>query len=132
MGEHVKNNQGLHGAHRLFLLQLGITCGVATVLKLLLGNKEAVSAISGGLISIVPSMLFARMLFQHHGAKAARKIVNGFYKGEALKIVLSILMFAIVFNCFSIVPIVFFSMYILVQMIIWFAPIFFVNHQKQA
>ena len=95
---------------------------------LLSGIMAAKTVILGGLVSIVPNALFARILFKHQGAQVAKQIVKGFYKGEAAKLLLTILMFGLVFSCFKIYPLVFFTVYILVQMLIWFAPLLFNNN----
>jgi len=123
----VKNKPGLRNVRRLLLIQLGITVFVAVITFMLAGYTAACSAILGGLVSTLPNAFFARKLFQYHGAQAARQIVNGFYKGEAMKIALSVAMFALVFRFFVIIPLVFFAVYIGIQMVIWFAPLIFAN-----
>lgn len=120
----MKNQRGLQGAQRLLLCQLSITMLLATI-AMLFSSTAAVSAILGGLVSIVPTAYFATKLFRHQGAHAARQIINSFYKGEALKIVLTIVLFALVFKFFNIVPLVFFAVYIMAQMVFWFAPLIF-------
>ncbi|WP_232048486.1 ATP synthase subunit I [Legionella adelaidensis] len=126
----MKNLQGLHKAYLLFAWQFGFTLLIAAVMFVWLGKIASLSAIYGGLVSIVPSLFFARTLFRYQGARAAKQIVNSFYKGELLKIFLSILLFALVFLCFSVNPLVFFVSYILVQMVFWFAPLIFVNNKR--
>jgi ATP synthase protein I len=131
VGRTVKNQQGLHGAYRLFAWQLSITMLLATVAILASGLTAAISALLGGLVSIVPNIYFALKLFRYQGARAAKQIVNSFYKGEAAKIALSVLMFALVFKFFTIIPLVFFAVYIVVQMVVWFAPLIFANKQNR-
>ncbi len=121
----MKNRQGLKGAKRLILCQFGITACIALVAFLVSGGIASLSAVLGGLVSALPNAIFARKLFQYQGAHAAKKIVNGFYKGEALKLGLSIVMFMLVFKYCKIMPLVFFITYIVAQMVIWFAPLFF-------
>ena len=130
MGVRVKNKQGLQGAQRLFLWQLGITILLASTVLMLSGTRAALSAVLGGVVSIVPNVLFAQILFRHQGARAARKIVNSFYKGEALKLLLTISMFGLVFKYFIITPPVFFLAYIIAQMAFWLAPIIFANSKS--
>lgn len=127
MGGIVKNQHGAKGARRLIGWQLRLTVLLAAIATCLLGTKAGGSAMLGGLVSVVPNAYFAKKLFQHQRAQAARQIINSFYKGEALKIMLSIAMFALVFKFFKIVPVVFFVVYIVVQMVFWFAPLIFVN-----
>ena len=131
MGGIVKNKHGLRGAYRLFASQLGITLLIALIAALVSGGMAAKSAVLGGLLSVLPNALFARKLFQYQGARAAKQIVNSFYYGEALKIVMSIILFALVFAFCSIKPVVFFATYIVVQMVLWFAPLLFANKQNR-
>ena len=99
------------GTARLFLLQTAMTAIVTAVLFLLNKNGEAVSALLGGVVAILPSVVFARFLFRYQGARSAKKIVNNFYLGEAAKMALSILLFAVVFQFYRVAPIVFFVTY---------------------
>jgi ATP synthase protein I len=127
MGGIVENKHGVKGAQRLLACQIAITLLLAIIFTLLLGLMAGESAVLGGLVSIVPNAYFARKIFRHQGARAARQIANSFYKGEASKIALSIIMFALVFKYFKIIPLVFFVVYIVAQMVMWFAPLIFVN-----
>ncbi len=124
----MKNQRGLHGAQRLFMCQSGLTLVLAVIAFIISGNKAAFSVILGGLLSIIPNMYFASVLFKHQGAQAAKQIVNGFYKGEAMKLLLTILLFALVFKYCSVIPLLFFTVYILVQAVLWLAPWLFNNH----
>ena len=101
---------------------------ILTVIALLFsGTIAARSALLGGVVSIIPNICFASKLFRHQGAHSAKKIINGFYKGEALKIFLSVVLFTLVFKYIYIIPFVFFAVYIMVQICIWFAPLIFDN-----
>ena len=110
------------------MCQSGLTLVLAVIAFIISGNKAAFSVILGGLLSIIPNMYFASVLFKHQGAQAAKQIVNGFYKGEAMKLLLTILLFALVFKYCSVIPLLFFTVYILVQAVLWLAPWLFNNH----
>ena len=90
-----------------------------------LDTRAFVSAVLGGLVCVIPNAYFAKQLFRYHGALAAKRIVSGFYRGEALKIALSAALFALVFRFFNINPVVFFATYLAVQMVFWFTPLLF-------
>ena len=94
------------------------------------GATSGYSAALGGLVCVVPNAYFARALFLHGGARAAKQIVNGFYRGEALKLMLSAALFTLVFKCFKVDPPGFFVAYIAAQMMFWFAPLIVVNKHK--
>jgi len=130
-GRNLKNQQGLQGAKRLLACQLSITVLVAIACIMASGVTAAVSALLGGGVSVVPNAYFARTLFRYRGARAAKQIVTSFYKGEAMKMVLTIVLFTLVFKFFTIIPMVFFAVYIVVQMTFWFAPLIFDNKQNR-
>lgn len=116
---------------RLWLVQLGITACLAIFCALVFNMNSAYSVILGGLVCIIPNAYFAIKVFKYQGARAAKQIVNGFYKGEALKIIISILLFTAVFVLCRITPLAFFASYIIVLMTHWFAPWIIVNKQNR-
>lgn len=116
---------GIQGVRRLLLVQLISLIIVALFAMMFVGFRGGYSAVFGGLVYILPNAFYAKKLFQYQGARAARQIVNSFYKGEALKISLSIGLFALVFAVFNVNPMIFFGTYIGMQMLIWFAPLIF-------
>ena len=131
MGGTVGNQQGLRGARRFLICQLSVTVLIAAIAIPLSGATAAISALLGGLVSIIPNAYFARKLFQYQGARAAKQIVNSFYIGEALKMGLTIALFILVFKLFHIIPLVFFSVFIVVQMVFWLAPLIFDNNRNR-
>ena len=126
----MKNQQGMRGARRLLLIQLGVTVLIAVMTGLICDGNAALSATAGGLVCVIPNAYFVNKLFGHHGAHAAKQIVNGFYRGEALKILLSIALFALVFKYLNVKPSAFFVAYIAAQMVFWFAPLIIVNNRS--
>lgn len=69
---------------------------VLTALALLKSVGAAIAAGLGAGIAIVGSLYFALQAFRHAGAKRAPQIVRSFYKGEAGKFVITVLLFAAV------------------------------------
>lgn len=124
-GEMVKNNRGMRLAKRFLLTQVILTLLISLVVGLMSGIRGIMSVWLGGLVSIIPNAYFAMKLFRHQGARAARKIVGSFYQGEAVKILLTMVLFILVFLYGHVMPLVFFITYILVQMVFWFAPLLF-------
>lgn len=123
----MKNQLGLRGVRRLLKAQSIVSALLAMGFLVLNGSQAAWSALLGGLVSALPNAYFAKKLFQHQGAHAARKIVTSFYQGEAVKILVSMLLFSLVFMFCHVIPWVFLLAYIGVQMVMWFAPIIFVD-----
>ncbi|MCW8399096.1 F0F1 ATP synthase subunit I [Legionella sp. PATHC038] len=119
------------GIVRLWYVQSGVTLVFAALCALVYGTNAASSALLGGVVCIVPNAYFASKLFKYQGARSAKQIVNSFYKGEALKIIISIFLFTAVFLLFKITPLAFFVSYIMIQMTHWFAPLIIVNKQNR-
>ncbi|MFT4059365.1 MAG: F0F1 ATP synthase subunit I [Legionella sp.] len=119
------------GIIRLWLVQLAATLAFAAVCAILYGANAASSAVLGGMVCVVPNVYFASKLFKYQGARSARQIVNSFYKGEAIKIFLSIVLFTAVFVWIKITPLAFFAAYIMILITHWFAPLVIVNKQNR-
>jgi ATP synthase protein I len=94
------------------------------------GQREAVSALAGGLVALLPAVLFAKKVFQYQGARAAKEIVKSVYLGECLKIIFSVVLFTLVFVFYKVAPLVFFITYIVVVLSHWLAPLLIANKQK--
>lgn len=123
-----RNKQGIL---RLWVVQFCFLVAYSVLYGLFLSGNAAKSALLGGLVYLIPNAYFAIKLFKYQGARAARQIVNSFYKGEALKIGLSVFLFTAVFIWCKITPLAFFSSYVLVLMTHWFAPWIIVNKQNR-
>lgn len=57
----------------------------------------AKSATIGGLLSFVTQMVFAIFMFSHTGYRARNRIVSQFFRGQALKWLLTVFGFALIF-----------------------------------
>ena len=112
------------------MLQTVIILLIALIAAIKSGEKAALSALLGGLIAVIPHALFAVIYFRSSGARAAKQIVTDFYKGEAVKIFLSVGLFALVFVTYSIAPGAFFLTYITVQLTYWLTPWFMVENKQ--
>lgn len=120
-----------HRLIKFWLFQLGVLVVFAALNAVVFSLNAATSALLGGLVCLIPNVYFALKVFKYQGAQAARQIVSSFYKGEALKIIVSIILFAAVFNFCKIIPLAFFVSYILVLMTHWFAPWIIINKQNR-
>ena len=83
-------------AIRILLYQVGITAIVA-LLFLAQSGLAAISALVGGLTSIIPNGALVLVSHRHGGAQSAKKIMSSFYLGEVLKMLLTATMFAVAF-----------------------------------
>lgn len=126
----MKENRNVRGVKKLLAVQLLLCLLVTIVVLISFGEHQSLSALLGGLVAFLPSMLFARKCFRYQGARAARQIVRNFYVGEFLKIFSSILLFTLVFILYEVAPLAFFLTYIAILMTHWFAPLIIDNKQN--
>jgi len=116
---------------RLLLAQLAMAFFFPLVL-LPFGTIAAMSAALGGIACLVPSLAFAYRAFRFSGARSAKKILSSFYSGEAIKLVLTALIFALIFiNVKTLNVAALFGGFILVQSVIW-ATILLTGHTKNS
>jgi ATP synthase protein I len=115
--------------HRLpvfpvLLAQLIVLALAALLLWQWLGMVAGYSALLGGLIAWLPNLYFAHKAFRFSGARAAKDIVRSFYAGEAGKLILTFVLFALTFA--GVKPLeapALFGVYLLTLLVSWFAPL---------
>jgi len=78
-----------------FLLPLALVAGVWA------GQGAAIAATTGAVIVLVGQIFFVSRVFRHAGATSARHIVKEFFRGEAGKFLLTVLLFAAVLIRFN-------------------------------
>jgi ATP synthase protein I len=87
-------------AYQLAGIQLIFAIVITLLLFVFLGKVPAYSALLGGLAYILPNAYFVRCAFRGSGEQSPHKIVRWFYVGEAGKLILTGVIFAI---CFALV-----------------------------
>ncbi len=110
------------GVRRLFLVQSAVVFILAVIFFMTIGTVAAMSCVLGGLVCILPSQLFAWLYFRYRGAHSAQQIVGAFYRGEAVKIFITVALFIIVFKHVAIHAMAFFLGFIVAQCVFWVAP----------
>ncbi len=110
--------------YRYWFFQLGIILFLCLLAEALSGLKAVVSTLVGALVFMIPNMLFAYGVFKHQGAMRAKLIVNSFYKAEGLKLVLTTVLFFMVFASMHVHVMAFFVTYIVLLATQWIAHIF--------
>tara|TARA_B100001094_G_scaffold283984_1_gene297110 strand:+ start:4054 stop:4470 length:417 start_codon:yes stop_codon:yes gene_type:complete len=81
----------------LVLFQVIVALSMSLLFLLLYGLKEALDALLGGIVAFIPNFVFASMTFATFGARQLDKTIRFFYWGEALKILLTIMLFTVIF-----------------------------------
>lgn len=113
--------KGRNTANQILKVQFLVI--VVLTLAFAVFNFEAgYSAFIGGMICLIPNLVFVIYAYRYGGARAAKKITSSFYRGEALKILLTALMFAVVFIFIPIAIGPLMTTYVLGLSVFWFAP----------
>ena len=106
----------------------GVVATIAAVIVLVGWGVEAgLSAWLGGLTVVLPNFVFAAYAFRYMGASKSEQVLSSLKRGKALKFLLTVCMFVLAFKHFLLLPVPFFSAYVLIFATQWIAPIFF-NH----
>lgn len=104
---------------------------VLPLLALVWGLQACYSVAIGAGIALAGSAYFAWQAFRHAGAVSAKQVVKSFYKGEAGKFGLTVLLFAVVFV--SIKPLAIgwlLTGFFLVQLVALVSPLWDALHHK--
>jgi ATP synthase protein I len=122
------NKLARHGrttAYTLILMQTLAVLVASFIFFLAMGTKAGWSALWGGVISIGPNFIFATLAFRNAGASAAKEVLTDFFRGEALKLVLVIVLFGVVFNLLDVIYLPLFVTYVLAIVLHWLSPLIF-------
>jgi ATP synthase protein I len=84
-------------AHRYLAIESAVTAVIALILLISMGKTAAYSALLGGAVFIMPNWLFTGVVFRRSDEDTARRILHRFFVGEALKIFVTIALFALSF-----------------------------------
>ncbi|HBX56466.1 F0F1 ATP synthase subunit I [Pseudomonas sp. UBA2684] len=105
-------------------VQLVVVLLLAAVLWQWWGVVAGYSGLCGGLIAWLPNVYFAHKAFRFSGARAAQAIVRSFYAGEAGKLILTAVLFALTFaGVKPLEALAVFGVFFLTQLVNWFAPL---------
>lgn len=105
---------------KILYLQAFVLGLVSSIALAAFGWREARSALLGGLIAFLPNVYLAAKIGWSK-AKSAQQIVRTFYTGEAIKLILTALLFYLVFQLSDILFVPLFINFIAVLMVFWFA-----------
>ena len=117
--------RGRSSAYKLVVIQAAIVGVTSILLFALWGFQYGLSAFAGGVIAVLPNFVFATLAFSHAGSSASGKVVQSFFLGEAVKLLLTIVLFAIAFGLLDMVFAPLFATYALGILVPWAVPLYF-------
>jgi len=103
----------------IVLYQILLTFGIGVLLSAIFTFKIGLTFMLGGGLNIIPGWLFGRFFFKTIGKRDAKKIINTFYYGEALKFITTAVLFMGIFQWKSITPIPLFVGFMVAQLAYW-------------
>lgn len=107
-------------ALQLVLLQAAATSLVAGLFLIFSGAPAAQSALLGGGIGVTATLAMVVFAFRPAG-NDPRRIARGFYRGEAAKLGVTVLLFVLALKVFEIAAAPFFAAYIATFLVYWIA-----------
>ncbi len=110
--------RGKYLALKVVASQFVITI-IAALSGLLLDTEVSISIFIGGMICVVPNCYFALKAFSKAGAQQAQLVVKAFYLGEAVKIMLTVVLFIVAFKLLDVSPGSLFLGYVLALVVNW-------------
>lgn len=127
----IQNNEltkvGKRFAYKQILTMLIAVLILAIVTYLFWGIEHTKSIVAGGVVTIIPNIYFALKAFRYGGARSSEKVMESFYSGEKMKIVLTAILLALAFKFIAILPVPFFTSFCLVMAMPLLTP-FFIEH----
>ncbi|MDN3679346.1 F0F1 ATP synthase subunit I [Vibrio tapetis subsp. quintayensis] len=117
-------------AKHLFMIQVGVVIFLAIGMSIVMNAGWGLSALIGGGIFVVANTVFALFAFMYSGARAAKRVATSFYAGEALKILITVVLFSLVYVYMQVELVPLKLTYLLVLGINIFAPALFINNKK--
>ncbi len=113
--------QARRGAFTVVFWQGAVTVVVALVSYLIAGRRAAVSALIGGGISTLASLVMAALSFRRSSLANPYSAVRGFYVGEAAKLATVVVLFIVVLRTMKISPLAMFAAYVATFFVYWVA-----------
>lgn len=117
--------RGRWSAYKLVLMQAVVAIATSLFFFVTWGEQYGLSALSGGVIAVLPNFVFATLAFSHTGARSSAKVIKTFYWGEAVKLLLTMALFSLVFINVKVVFMPLFVCYTLALIVHWTAPLYF-------
>lgn len=117
--------KSLKSGLKLIIFQLLLVLAITLISTVLFSVKTGYSALAGGVTYVLPNAIFVYMSFAYAGAQKAKLVLRGFYGGEALKLVFTVILFSLFLGCVELSFLAFYGSFFCLLVSQWFAPFFF-------
>ena len=111
--------EGRQLARKVLFYQSLIAMTLACMFFLYLDKYSGISALYGGLVCVIPGVVFAFLAFRYAGASQNQLVVRSFSKGSKLKFLFTIVMFVVVYKWPNLQPLPLMSSYFVTLMAQW-------------
>lgn len=97
MHEQKDNIRNKLAAYKILAVEASVTIVLAFLLLMSVDAVIAYSVALGGLAFVIPNTFFARYVFRYSAAESLSLAIRWFYIGEAVKIIMTVLIFSACF-----------------------------------
>jgi ATP synthase protein I len=111
--------EGRQLARKVLFYQSLIAMTLACIFFLFLDKYSGISALYGGLICVLPGMVFAFLAFKYAGASQNKLVVRNFNKGSKLKFIITIVLFVMAYKSPNLQPLPLLISYVITLMAQW-------------
>lgn len=111
--------EGRQLARKVLFFQSLIAIAMSLFFLFYSGKYSGISALYGGLICILPGMVFAFLVFRYAGASQNKLVVRSFNKGSKLKFIFTIVLFIFAYKWPNLQPIPLMVSYVVALMAQW-------------
>lgn len=94
--------RGRRSAYKLVLIQAAVVGILSIFFFVVWGAQSGLSASAGSITVVLPNFVFATLAFSYMGASSSAKVMQTFYWGEAVKLLLTIVLFSLAFGLFKV------------------------------
>jgi len=101
---------------KLLILQTLFVVGMVIICAIFSGRQAVYSAILAGFCCMLPTFVFGCIAFRKKGARAAQGIMRDFYRAEACKWIVTMILMIGIFGCVSVMAAAFFITFSVIQL----------------
>lgn len=113
------NQEGRQLATRVLFYQSIVATVLILFFTLYTGKYSGISALYGGLICVLPGILYAYLAFKYAGASQNKLVVRSFNKGSKLKFIITIVLFVLAYKWSNLQPLSLLISYVVTLMSQW-------------